>query len=142
MVELFEGRLTAQAGYLLGPLFPHTSEVRAMRSSILWLRPALLALSALVALTVAGQSNSGGNVKAPHAQQQTPPATQTPSDGVTRIAPADARAALEKGTAIIVDVRGEDSYRTGHVKGALWMPDVGAHIKELPRDKMIITYCS
>jgi rhodanese-related sulfurtransferase len=69
---------------------------------------------------------------------------QTPEDGVRRITPAEAREALEKGKAIIVDVRGEDSYNAGHVKGARLIPlnDILARITELPRDKMIITYCS
>jgi 3-mercaptopyruvate sulfurtransferase SseA len=74
-----------------------------------------------------------------------PPATgQTQSDGVRRITPAEARAAALQGKAIIVDVRGEDSYNAGHIKGARWinLNDIGARASELPRDKMIITYCS
>jgi rhodanese-related sulfurtransferase len=69
---------------------------------------------------------------------------QAQGDGVRRITPQDALAAVEKGQAIIVDVRGEDSYKHGHVKGSRLIPvnDVGSRIGELPRDKMIITYCS
>ncbi len=65
-------------------------------------------------------------------------------DGVRRITPAEARAAVEKGQAVIVDVRGEDSFKAGHVKGALWIPvgDIASRSNELPRGKMIITYCS
>ena len=65
-------------------------------------------------------------------------------DGVRRVTPAEARAAVEKGQAVIVDVRGEDSFKAGHVRGALWIPvgDIGARAGELPRGKMIITYCS
>lgn len=72
------------------------------------------------------------------------PAMQTPGDGVRRITPAEAREALDKGKAIIIDVRGEASYDAGHVKGALSISvnDIGARASELPRDKMIITYCS
>jgi hypothetical protein len=72
------------------------------------------------------------------------PAAQTPEDGVRRVTPAEAREAVEKGKAIIVDVRGEESYNAGHVKGAHLIPlnDILARISELPRDKMIITYCS
>ena len=72
------------------------------------------------------------------------PALQTQGDGVRRITPAEAREAFEKGKAIIVDVRGEDAYNAGHVKGARLIPlnDILARITELPRDKMIITYCS
>ncbi|MDQ3817503.1 MAG: rhodanese-like domain-containing protein [Acidobacteriota bacterium] len=65
-------------------------------------------------------------------------------DGVRRIAPTDARQAFDSGKAIIIDVRDEASYKAGHVKGARWIPinEIDSRIKELPRDKMIITYCS
>jgi len=73
-----------------------------------------------------------------------PPQLPEQGDGVRRITPAEAREALEKGTAIIVDVRNDLFYQTGHIKGAILIPsyEIGAHLKELPRDKMIITYCS
>jgi predicted sulfurtransferase len=65
-------------------------------------------------------------------------------DGAHRITPVAAREAIEKGQAIVVDVRSEESYNAGHVKGARWinLNEIEARIKELPRDKMIITYCS
>lgn len=65
-------------------------------------------------------------------------------DGVRRITPEEARAAVEKGKAIIVDVRAEESYNLGHVKGSRSIPvsEIADRANELPRDKMIITYCS
>ncbi|HYG82309.1 MAG TPA: rhodanese-like domain-containing protein, partial [Pyrinomonadaceae bacterium] len=65
-------------------------------------------------------------------------------DGVRRVTPAEARAAVEKGQAVILDVRGEDSFKAGHIKGALWIPlnDIASRAGELPRGKTIITYCS
>jgi len=41
-------------------------------------------------------------------------------------------------------VRSEVGYEAGHVKGAWLIPfsDLTSRISELPRDKMIITYCS
>ena len=65
-------------------------------------------------------------------------------DGVRRVTPAEAREAVEQGRAVIVDVRGEDSFKAGHIRGALWIPvgDIAARAKELPRGKMIITYCA
>ena len=95
---------------------------------------------ALLTSVVAGQEGSGGAAKKPEAKA--PPAQAAHDDGVTRIAPVEAHELIEKGKAIIVDVRSESSYRVGHVQGALWMPDVASRTKELPRDKMIITYCS
>jgi 3-mercaptopyruvate sulfurtransferase SseA len=71
-------------------------------------------------------------------------AQQAQGDGVRRVTPVEARDLVAQGKAIIVDVRGESSYNAGHVKGARWisMDEIGARIGELPRDKMIITYCS
>jgi hydroxyacylglutathione hydrolase len=71
-------------------------------------------------------------------------AGQAQSDNVRRITPAEARNMVAQGKAIVVDVRGEESYKAGHVKGARWinLNDIGSRTGELPRDKMIITYCS
>jgi len=71
-------------------------------------------------------------------------AVNAQDDGVRRITPADARQAFDSGKAIIVDVRDEASYKAGHIKGARWIPvnEIESRIKELPRDKMIVTYCS
>jgi 3-mercaptopyruvate sulfurtransferase SseA len=61
-----------------------------------------------------------------------------------RISIAEARAAFERGEAIFVDVRSEMAYKGGHIKGAVVIPenDILARAEELPRDKMIITYCA
>jgi len=111
-----------------------------MRSLTLLAASLLLGL-ALLMNVLAGQQGSGGSAKKPETKP-TPPAQTTPDDGVPRITVAEAREALEKGKAIIVDVRSESSYHVGHILGALWMPDIASRTKELPRDKMIITYCS
>ena len=73
-----------------------------------------------------------------------PPQPPEQGDGVRRITPAEAREALDKGQAIIIDVRNDEAYKMGHVKGALLIPvnDFVARMKDLPRDKLIITYCS
>ena len=69
---------------------------------------------------------------------------QTQGDGVRRITPAEARELVAQGKAIIVDVRSKESYNSGHVKDARWinLDVIGSRVKDLPRDKMIITYCS
>jgi len=67
-----------------------------------------------------------------------------PTDDVKRISLADARAAFDAGTAVIIDVRGEPSYKAGHIKGSklIELKDIAAHSDELPKDKTIILYCS
>lgn len=104
--------------------------------------PAAIVAGLLIVNTgFAGQG--GGSAKKPEQKAPAqPPAQSEPEDGVPRISVAEAHDAFEKGKAIIVDVRSESSYRIGHIQGALWMPDAAARTKELPRDKMIIFYCS
>jgi hypothetical protein len=86
-------------------------------------------------------SNGNRNVSA-QATTTTPAAT--PADGVRRITVADLQSALEKGEAMIVDVRSEDSYAAGHIKGARVIPEdqIARRADELPRDKLIVTYCA
>lgn len=70
---------------------------------------------------------------------------QNPEDAMPRISVQDAKAAFEKGEAVIIDVRGPDAYNNNHIKGAL---DHGlgrleqGDFKDLPKDKRIIAYCS
>jgi predicted sulfurtransferase len=68
----------------------------------------------------------------------------TPSDGVRRVTVAELRDALETNDAIIIDVRGPVEYELGHIKGALSMPLglIAQWVSELPRDKLIVTYCA
>ena len=44
---------------------------------------------------------------------------------------------------LIVDVRDSDTYKKGHVPNAINVPayEVDKHIKKLPKNKTIITYC-
>jgi len=69
---------------------------------------------------------------------------QAGNDGARRIKPEEVRELLKKHQAVLIDVRGEAAYKAGHVKGALNIPagEILNRAKELPRDKMIATYCS
>ncbi len=70
--------------------------------------------------------------------------TQTPGDGVRRITVTELKDAFDKGAVLIVDTRGPEAYGPDHIKGAINILEVNldAHLSELPRDKMIVTYCS
>lgn len=67
-----------------------------------------------------------------------------PSDNVRRITTVELRDALDKGTAIVIDTRPAESYKQNHIKGSINIPvdEVANRITELPRDKMIVAYCS
>jgi 3-mercaptopyruvate sulfurtransferase SseA len=134
-----------------------------MRKAILILA---LALPAALYLAACGPTDDAGNRNAGTATNRAatntttttpPPATTTKppvaatdsqatpgADAPRRITVAEARAAFEKGEAIFVDVRGEDAYRQGHIRGALSVPPGTAaqHANKLPKNKLIITYCA
>lgn len=74
-----------------------------------------------------------------------PANTATPyPDGVRRVTIDELEALTKEGKAFVVDVRSEDAYNAGHIPGAKLIPldDIGTRFKELPREKLIITYCS
>lgn len=76
-------------------------------------------------------------VRAPQQQQQ-------PNDGVRRITTAELEDLMNQGKVVVVDVRNQAAYDMGHIRGAklIPVPQVGERTKELPRDKMIVTYCA
>jgi rhodanese-related sulfurtransferase len=63
---------------------------------------------------------------------------------VARIEAAEAKKLVEKGEAILVDVRARAAWDVGHIQGALHIPtdELAGHLSELPKNKMIITYCT
>ena len=133
-----------------------------MRKAILILAlalPAALSLAACGPTDDAGNTNAGAatNRAAATTNATTTPATTTnppvaatnaqatpAADSPRRITVEEARAAFEKGEAVFVDVRGEDAYRQGHIRGALSVPPGTAaqHAGKLPKNKLIITYCA
>jgi 3-mercaptopyruvate sulfurtransferase SseA len=74
--------------------------------------------------------------------QASPQATY--ADGARRITIKELNDMMKKGEAFIVDVRNEPSYNAGHIPGAKLIPfgEILNHINELPKDKLIVTYCS
>lgn len=66
------------------------------------------------------------------------------STTIPRLTPAEVHALVQKGDAIVVDVRGTVPYELGHVTGAVWMPLglMNQRAGELPLDKTIVTYCT
>ena len=82
------------------------------------------------------------------ANSNTKPIPQGPetiyADGARRVTIEELEAMIKDGTALVVDVRSQDAYDVGHIPGARLIPagEILNHVKELPRDKMIVTYCS
>ena len=72
-------------------------------------------------------------------------ASSTPyPDGARRITIDEMESLVKEGKAVVIDVRSQDAYDAGHIPGAKLIPaaEILNHLNELPKDKLIITYCS
>lgn len=82
------------------------------------------------------------------AQDNTPEFVQPPAGDnypdVLRVSVEDAKAALDEGSAVFLDVRSVESYEAGHIPGAISMPinEIPERYSELPVNAWIITYCA
>jgi predicted sulfurtransferase len=67
-----------------------------------------------------------------------------PADNARRISAAEAYKLYEKGNVLIIDTRTEAAFKESHIKGAILVPvnEVAEKAKDLPHDKMIVTYCT
>jgi 3-mercaptopyruvate sulfurtransferase SseA len=65
---------------------------------------------------------------------------------VPRVTIEEAKAALDSGEAIIVDVRGAGAYQANHIAGAIHIPlgeiETNPTDLDLDKDQWIITYCT
>lgn len=100
-----------------------------------------LALSLLGALALSACNSAELKNKSEPIASASPAA---PNDGVRRITPTELQDLLAKNEAFVVDVRNEASYNAGHIRSAKLIPeaDVPNRLSELPKDKLIVTYCA
>jgi len=111
----------------------------------------------VVAASVLVTAVASAQLKVPQQQQQTPavpqptvqltPTTNTaepPLESARRISREEAIKLVTNKKAVYVDVRAKEAYDTEHVKGAINIPlgELLQRLPELPRGKMIITYCA
>jgi hypothetical protein len=75
---------------------------------------------------------------------QSPNVATNPSDSARRITPEELHKLWEKNDVLVVDTRGEPAFKQSHIKGAILIPanEFSTRSSELPRDKMIVTYCT
>jgi len=101
-------------------------------------------LALAVVLSACSMIHSKSNSQAQNSNNP-PTLTSTPyPDGARRVTIAELETMMKDGKAFVVDVRSQDSYDAGHIPGAKLIPsgEILNHLKELPRDKVIVTYCS
>jgi 3-mercaptopyruvate sulfurtransferase SseA len=72
------------------------------------------------------------------------PTPAPPADTARRMTAEEAYKFYEKGDLLVIDTRTEPVYKESRIKGAILIPvnEVAAKANELPRDKMILTYCT
>lgn len=66
------------------------------------------------------------------------------ADGIRRVTVTELQDLINKNQAFVVDVRSEETYKQGHIRGAKLFPqeNIVKRANELPKDKLIVTYCS
>jgi len=111
-----------------------------MRLIISFLAIAVMALGVLTACNSAEWKNA----RTPPGSPASAPAPPVVADGVRRVTVTELKDLLAKNEVLVIDVRNQTSYDAGHIKGARLIPEteVVGHADELPRNKLIVTYCS
>jgi 3-mercaptopyruvate sulfurtransferase SseA len=104
----------------------------------------ILILLVLIAF-VACNSHGNANIERVVVNSPSPAhVAQQPNDNVRRVTTAELDDLMKQGKVVVVDVRSKDAYDRAHITGAKLIPvtQIAERYKELPRDKMIVTYCS
>lgn len=102
---------------------------------------AALAVFALGVLTACNSAEQSARTSSGPAVPATAPQA---ADGVRRVTVTELKDLMAKNQAFIIDVRNQAAYDAGHVRGSRLIPEaeVVNHFAELPKDKLIVTYCS
>jgi hypothetical protein len=110
-----------------------------MRYIVSFIAITILGVLALTACNSAEQRVSKSSSLAPAS-----PATKAPADGVRRVTLVELKDLLAKNEAVVIDVRNEESFKASHIKGSKLIPEaeVAKRSDELPKDKLIVTYCA
>ncbi|HSP62009.1 MAG TPA: rhodanese-like domain-containing protein [Pyrinomonadaceae bacterium] len=105
----------------------------------------LLSFSFIIAVGVLAACNSHEAFipQTPSPPVQTPQ-PKNPADDARRITAEELHKLWEKKDVLIIDTRGEPDYKAGHIPGAISVPAnvVATKVDELPRNKMIVAYCT
>jgi len=70
-------------------------------------------------------------------------ARNVPGEPYTRISAEEADEMINTGGAVVIDVRRDDEYAGGHVKGALWIPvdEVIPRFDDIPTEGKLLFIC-
>ena len=98
----------------------------------------------VVAAVIFAACNASDNTTKTSKPAPLPGSDTVYADGARRVTVEELDTMLKNGQAVVVDVRNQASFDLGHIPGAKLIPanEILNHVNELPRDKMIVTYCS
>jgi hypothetical protein len=85
-----------------------------------------------------------GDISVPVTTAQPGQTSAPPHTDVLRISVSDTKTKMDRGEAILVDVRSKSSFDTSHAAGAISIPEgeIDSRLDELPKDKEIVLYCT
>jgi len=110
------------------------------------MRLLIILLFALIIAASLLACNSNETLLSQNSQQpsQSPQPAATPRLESRRFTVEELHKLWEKGDVLIIDTRAEAAYNDSHIKGSISMPTgtVLTRIDELPRNKMIVAYCT
>jgi|SRR5471030_1588183 3-mercaptopyruvate sulfurtransferase SseA len=105
----------------------------------------LMSLSLVIAVGLLAGCNSQEAVlpQTPSTPVQSPQA-KNPADEARRITAEELHKLWDKKDVLIIDTRGEPDYKASHIPGSISVPasEVATKLEELPRNKMIVAYCT
>src|SRR4051812_38306274 len=145
------GAFTGRGKLRLGRSF-----IRRMQMKLFIRSAAALAVLSVAMACNSHEQTSGATVA--NRSAQTAPVDTNPAASITqdtsvhqgtlesarRISVSELKAEMDKGVVVVVDTRPLATYQASHIKGAISIPydEFGRRMKELPKGKPIVTYCS
>lgn len=87
------------------------------------------------------EAADGKRTETPNAPAEKP---DDPFAKIPRMSVGELRKALDEGRAVAADVRPAEAFEEEHIEGALSVPedDWAARAGELPKGKLVVTYCA
>ena len=106
-----------------------------------------VSLVAIIITVFALACNSNETLLTPQGPQAASKAAtpaSSPADNARRITAEELHKLWEKNDVTIIDTRAEPAYKQEHIKGAILVPagTVLSKLDKLPKDKMIVAYCT
>ena len=109
-----------------------------MRLKFLLVTLVLMTAAVLISCNAVDRVASGNQNKT----QRQPETTY--ADGARRITIPELESLMKNKEVLVLDVRNQAMYDAGHIPGSRLIPagEILNHVDELPRNKMIVAYCS